>query len=147
MIEHAARRLAQRYEMRNVIDLIGCLVTSPPGSGRWRRRLLAQGSGEPTRLICPSLIAAAFQSVPDPILHILERDCRKLDRTAAARREILHIHSSGLFGPRDFDNSPYSPIIKPMMEPGFDRHHPHGATSTVVQSPSPTAPAQPPPPS
>ncbi len=142
VIEHAARRLGQRYDMHNVIDLMRYLIPSPPVPGRWRRRLLALGSGEPTQAICSSLIAAAFQSVHYPILPILDRDYRELDRTHAARREILHIRSSRLFTPRDFDISPYFRIIKPMIEHGFDPHHLHWARSTLVR-PAPTAaPAQ-----
>lgn len=140
VIAHAARRVGQRYDMRNVIDLMRYLVPSPPVPGRWRRRLLALGSGEPTQAICSSLIAAAFQSVRYPILPILDRDYRKLQGTNAARREILHIRSSKLFTPRDFDISPYFHIIKPMIEHGFDPHHLHWAASVSAearQSPAP----------
>ncbi len=146
VIEHAARRLGQRYDMRNVIDLMRYLVPSPPVPGRWRRRLLALGSGEPTQAICSSLIAAAFQSVHYPILPILDRDYRKLHGTDAARKEILHIRSSKLFTPRDFDISPYFHIIKPMIEHGFDPHHLHWATATrdAPQPPTTLARLQPP---
>jgi hypothetical protein len=134
VIEHTARRLGQGYDMHNVIDLMRYLVPSPPVPGRWRRRLLALGSGEPTRAICSSLIAAAFQSVHYPILPMLDRDYRRLDRTHAARREILHIRSSRLFTPRDFDISPYFRIVKPMIEHGFDPHYLHWATSMPARS-------------
>jgi hypothetical protein len=120
--------------MHNVIDLMRYLIPSPPVPGRWRRRLLALGSGEPTRAICSSLIAAAFQSVHYPILPMLDRDYRRLDRTHAARREILHIRSSRLFTPRDFDISPYFRIVKPMIEHGFDPHYLHWATSMPARS-------------
>lgn len=130
VIEHAARRLGQLYDMRNVIDLMRYLLPTPPVPGRWRRRLLALGSGEPTRAICSSLIAAAFHSVRYPILPMLDRDYRQLRGTRRARREILHIRSSRLFTPRDFDISPYFRIIKPMIEGGFDPHHLRWATLT-----------------
>jgi len=142
VIEHAARRLGQRYDMRNVIDLMRYLLPVPPVPGRWRRRLLALGSGEPTQAICSSLIAAAFHSVRYPILPVLDRDYRQLHGTHAARREILHIRSSKLFTPRDFDISPYFRIIKPMIESGFDPHHLHWATLTPTDLAS--ADAQPP---
>jgi hypothetical protein len=130
VIEHAARRLGQLYDMRNVIDLMRYLLPTPPVPGRWRRRLLALGSGEPTRAICSSLIAAAFHSVRYPILPMLDRDYRQLRGTQRARQEILHIRSSRLFTPRDFDISPYFRIIKPMIERGFDPHHLSWATLT-----------------
>jgi hypothetical protein len=116
--------------MRNVIDLMRYLLPTPPVPGRWRRRLLALGSGEPTRAICSSLIAAAFHSVRYPILPMLDRDYRQLRGTQRARQEILHIRSSRLFTPRDFDISPYFRIIKPMIERGFDPHHLSWATLT-----------------
>ncbi|TAL94225.1 MAG: lipo-like protein [Rhodanobacter sp.] len=142
VIEHASRRLGQRYDMRNVIDLMRYLVPAPPVPGRWRRRLLALGSGEPTQAICSSLIAAAFQSVCYPILPILDPGYRKLRGTQAARREILHIRSSKLFTPRDFDISPYFRIIKPLLEHDFDPHHLHWATSAQVGPRPPATPAR-----
>ncbi|CAM5538205.1 lipo-like protein [Rhodanobacter lindaniclasticus] len=145
VIEHAARRLGQRYDMRNVIDLMRYLLPVPPVPGRWRRRLLALGSGEPTQAICSSLIAAAFHSVRYPILPMLDRDYRQLRGTHGARREILHIRSSKLFTPRDFDISPYFRIIKPMIEHGFDPHHLHWATLAPSDLQPPAASAQAPP--
>lgn len=123
VIKHAQRRLGQRYDMRNIIDLLRYLLPVPPVPGRWRRRLLALGSGEPTQAICSSLIAEAFQTVRYPILPVLDRDYRKLRGTHSARKEILHIRSSRLYTPRDFDISPYFRIVKPMIEHGFDPHH------------------------
>ena len=146
VIGHASRRLGQRYDMRNVIDLMRYLIPAPPVPGRWRRRLLALGSGEPTQAICSSLIAAAFQSVGYPILPILDRDYRKLHGTRAARREIMHIRSSRLFTPRDFDISPYFRIVKPLLEHGFDPHYLHWANA-LSGAPQPSAapvPLQPP---
>jgi len=127
VIRHAEHRLGQRYDMRNVIDLLRYLLPTPPVPGRWRRRLLALGSGEPTQAICSSLIAEAFHAVRYPILPVLDRDYRELRGTRGARKEILHIRSSRLFAPRDFDISPYFRIVKPMIERGFDPHHLHWA--------------------
>jgi hypothetical protein len=122
VIGHAVHRLGQRYDMHNVIDLLRYLLPTPPVPARWRRRLLALGSGEPTQAICSSLIAAAFHSARYPILPVIDRDYRKLRNTRAARKEILHIRDSKLFAPRDFDISPYFRIVKPMLEHGFDPH-------------------------
>lgn len=122
VIGHAIGRLGQRYDMRNVLDLLRYLLPTPPVPGRWRRRMLALGGGEPTEAICSSLIAAAFHSVRYPILPTVDRDCRKMRGTRAARKEILHIRNSKLFTPRDFDISPYFRIVKPLLERGFDPH-------------------------
>jgi len=59
-------RIGLRYDMRNLFDLIRyffpCRCRGPA------RRAIAFGSGDPTRAICSSLIAQAFQSVGYPIL-------------------------------------------------------------------------------
>jgi len=61
----------------------------------------------PTRAICSTRIAEAFQSIAYPILPHIER-------------EVLHIRHHSLFTPRDFDVSPYFKVIKPTIEKGFD---------------------------
>ena len=80
-------------------------------------RMLAYGSGDPTRAICSTLIAQAFQSVRYPILPRIEQ---RVAESNAAAREILHIRHYSLFTPRDFDISPYFRVIKPVVELGFD---------------------------
>lgn len=61
-------RIGCTYDMRNIIDLARFLLPTPPVPVRWRRQMIALGSGEPTRAICSTLIAQAFQSVRYPIL-------------------------------------------------------------------------------
>jgi hypothetical protein len=79
--------------------------------------MIALGSGEPTRAICSTLIAQAFESVGYPILP----EVRRVD--ADSRREILHIRHHSLYAPRDFDISPFFAVIKPTIETGFDYKH------------------------
>jgi hypothetical protein len=93
------------------------LLPQPPVPQRWRRRMIALGSGEPTRAICTTLIAQAFGSVRYPILPKVERTDDK------SRREILHIRHHSLYTPRDFDVSPFFQIVKPTIESGFDYKH------------------------
>lgn len=112
--------LGLRYDMKNVFDLARYLVPTPPVPVRWRRRMIAFGSGDPTRAICSSLIAQAFQHIGYPILPIMERDFRADRRATAHRAEILHIRHHSLFTPRDFDLSPYFDVIKPTIAQGFD---------------------------
>src|SRR5690606_40713921 len=61
-------RLAYRYDLKNIFDLMRYLVQNPAIPPRYRRQLITLGSGEPTRAICSTLIAAAFQSINYPIL-------------------------------------------------------------------------------
>lgn len=122
VIRYAEERLGHQYDLKNVIDLARYLIQSPPVPQRWRRRLLALGSGDPTKAICSSLIAQAFQSVRYPILPEIHRadasdpDCRGRD----CYDELLHIRHHSLFAPRDFDISPYFRIAKPTLEQGFN---------------------------
>lgn len=120
VVDYAVSRIGNTYDLKNIFDLARYLVQSPPVPQRWRRKLLALGSGDPTKAICSSMIAQAFQSVHYPILpEILmknsrERACRR------CYREILHIKHYSLFMPRDFDASPYFEIIKPTLARGFN---------------------------
>ena len=110
-------RLGLRYDMRNILDLLRYFFPTPPVPVRWRRRMLALGSGDPTRAICSSLIAQAYQSIGYPILP----DIRVAGEGGAyARREIYHIRHHSLFTPRDFDLSPYFEVVKPTLADGFD---------------------------
>jgi hypothetical protein len=83
-----------------------------PVPQRWRRRMLALGSGDPSRLICSALIAEAFRAVRYPIL-------LKITLTRS-RQVILEIRHSSLYCPRDFDISPYFNVVKPTIARGFD---------------------------
>ncbi len=116
-----ADSIGMNYDLKNVIDLARYLIPTPPVPNRWRRSMLALGSGDPTRVICSTRIAQAFQSVGYPILPRVEllkdKECESCRETV---REILHIRHHSLFTPRDFDVSPFFEIIKPTIERGFD---------------------------
>ncbi|HLA21705.1 MAG TPA: lipo-like protein [Pseudolabrys sp.] len=107
-------RLGYEYDVKNIVDLIRYLVPLPVPQ-RWRRRLIALGSGVPTKAICSTLIAQAFGSVRYPILPRIE-----LIESKETRREILHIRHYSLYAPRDFDISPYFAIVKPTIAVGFN---------------------------
>jgi Permuted papain-like amidase enzyme, YaeF/YiiX, C92 family len=111
---YAINRIGFGYDTKNIVDLMRFLIPLPVPQ-RWRRRMIAFGSGDPTKIICSALIAQAFDAVRYPILP-------KITRTASrkARREILHIRDSSLYMPRDFDISPYFEIVKPTIVHGFD---------------------------
>lgn len=122
LIEHVAARIGQRYDLRHVFDLARYLIPHPPVPLHWRRRLLALGSGDPSRAICSTLIAAAFQSLRYPILPTITRTDGDDPACLHCHRELLHIRHHSLYTPRDFDVSPYFEVVKPTLRPDFDYH-------------------------
>ncbi len=136
VIDFATARVGRQYDMKHIWDLARYLVPMPPVPTRWRRRLLALGHGDPTRAICSTLIAEAYQSVGYPILPevILSRSSDIEAEHSYA--EMMHIQEHGLYMPRDFDVSPYFQIIKPTLEQGFDPHrrHPLEGTPTTEEA-------------
>ena len=113
--------LGLQYDMRHILDMLRYFFPFPPVPVRWRRRMIAFGSGDPTRAICSSLIAQAFQSVPYPILpEVTRAPGRAAAASTYSRSEILHIRNHTLFTPRDFDLSPYFAVVKPTLESDFD---------------------------
>ena len=83
--------------------------------------MLAIGSGDPTRAICSTLVAEAFESIRYPILpESVSRDGKTYGIAPFVQSEIEHIREHGLFTPRDFDVSPFFYIVKPTLEDGFD---------------------------
>ncbi len=127
-------RIGLKYDMKNIFDMLRFFVPLPLPQ-RLRRRAIAFGSGDPTRAICSTLIAQAFQTVRYPILPRIERDSRHDPAARRARREIFYIRHHSLFAPRDFDLSPFFAIVKPTLERGFDYkgltwHHEDPAAET-----------------
>ena len=118
--EFMIARIGLNYDLRNIFDLLRYFFPVPVPS-RFRRRMIALGSGDPTRAICSSLIAQAFQSVGYPILPEITRAPGRAHASSRySRREIMHIRHHSLFAPRDFDLSPYFEVIKPTIKAGFD---------------------------
>lgn len=120
VVDFMVGSLGKRYDLKNVTDLLRYLIPTPPVPVRWRRRMLAVGSGDPTRAICSSLIAQAFGRINYPILPVITREFRADRLARSQRREILEIRHHSLYAPRDFDLSPYFHVVKPTLESGFD---------------------------
>jgi len=118
---YAIERIGLAYDLKNITDLMRYLMPLPVPQ-RWRRRALALGSGDPTRIICSALIAQAFESVRYPILPKVTRM-----ENRRARREMLEIRHHSLYAPRDFDISPYFAVVKPTIENGFEYKRLHWA--------------------
>ena len=122
LLQYVINRIGNTYDLKNILDLMRYFITAPPVPGRWKRSMLAFGSGDPTRAICSSIIAEAFQSIKYPILpNIKLLECRTR-KGRHYQKEILHIRHHSLFAPRDFDVSPYFDIIKPTLKQGFNFH-------------------------
>jgi Permuted papain-like amidase enzyme, YaeF/YiiX, C92 family len=118
---YAIDRIGLDYDLKNIIDLLRYLMPLPIPQ-RWRRRMMALGSGDPTRIICSALIAQAFETVRYPILpRVTQIESRQ------ARRDILEIRHSSLYAPRDFDISPYFEVVKPTIVGGFNYKAMHWA--------------------
>ena len=102
--DYAIERVGLQYDLKNIVDLGRYLVPLPVPQ-RFRRRMIALGSGDPTKLMLRA-IAKAFAAIGYPILPAIEHV-----ESASARREIYRIRDSSPYCPRDFDISPYFAII------------------------------------
>jgi hypothetical protein len=120
--DFAKARIGNAYDVRNVIDLARYLLPTPPVPLPWRRRMIALGSGDPTKAICSTLIAQAFDHVRYPVLPKVTQEISEDADCVDCVRDILHIRHFSLYTPRDFDVSPYFDIIKPASPNGLDYH-------------------------
>jgi hypothetical protein len=132
LIQFVLQRLGHHYDLKNVLDLARFLFPVPLPS-RLRRRMIAFGSGDPTRAICSTLIAQAFGAVRYPILPIITRKHDGNPGRADQVRELWRIRHHSLYAPRDFDISPFFEVVKPRIANAFDyRHAPWSEGNTVI---------------
>ncbi len=122
LVEFMVARVGYSYDLKNVFDLTRYLISTPPIPSSLKRRFIALGSGEPTKAICSTLLAQAFESIHYPILPAIELIDPSMPGAEQARAEILHIRHHSLYMPRDFDVSPFFRIVKPRLEAAFDFH-------------------------
>jgi len=120
LIAYTMERLGHQYDLKNVFDLVRYLILPTPMPTRWRRKMLTLGSGDPTRAICSTLIAQAFQSIRYPILPEIDYQQGKDQKGRKYYRQTLTARHHSLFVPRDFDVSPYFEIIKPAIQHNFN---------------------------
>lgn len=118
LIDFALERIGHKYDSKNIFDLMRYLIATPPVPSRYRRSLIAFGSGDPTKAICSTLVAQSFQSIKYPILP-REIDAHQETRFYNDQRVMQKRHYSH-FTPRDFDLSPYFRIVKPMIDNDFN---------------------------
>jgi hypothetical protein len=120
VVDYAVARTGMQYDKKQIVDLARYLFPYPPVPVWFRRRMLAIGSGDPTKAICSTLIAESFASIHYPILpERIAVDGKTFGVAPFVQREVDHIRRHGLYTPRDFDVSPFFEIIKPGLD-GFD---------------------------
>ena len=72
VVRFAVERVGHAYDVKNIIDLCGYFLLQALAPALRRRCVIALGSREPTRAMCSSLIAQAFEAVNYPILPAVE---------------------------------------------------------------------------
>ncbi len=114
IVDYALAHIGKQYDSRQIVDLARYLFPYPPVPVWFRRRMLAIGSGDPTKAICSTLIAASFASIHYPILpESVSINGKTYVVAPYVESENEHIRKHGLYTPRDFDISPFFSIVKP----------------------------------
>jgi len=119
LVHRMVSAMGKEYDLQHIFDLARYLLPTPPIPTRFRRRMIALGSGDPSRAICSTLIAQSYQSIHYPILPTIKVSST-YSKDWYIEQEILHIRHHSLFTPRDFDVSPFFRVVKPTIEAGFD---------------------------
>lgn len=123
VIDFVLRRVGNRYDRRNFLDLTRYLLPFHLIPARLQEDALHFGSGVATETICSTLLAEAFGRVRFPIL---PQQVRQPAKTATERLRqqilgrptrraysgLLRARHPTLCVPRDFDLSPYFEIVK-----------------------------------
>jgi hypothetical protein len=126
ILEDALAAIGWRYDLRNVLDLARWLIPVHILPHRVRRTALHFGSGQPTEVMCSSLLGKLFGRVRFPILpespsagdapspgsgpSTLLR--RIFGYESEAYTGLFRMRHPTLLTPRDFDLSPYFETIK-----------------------------------
>jgi hypothetical protein len=126
VVDYAVANVGRTYDFKNIFDLMRYFLPVHLVPARFRRQALHFGSGDPTQVICSSLIAECFMRVRFPIVpryepfpegfepmkkvvSFLGRFSRNRDHQPPG---LLLMVSPTLITPRDFDLSPYFAIVK-----------------------------------
>jgi hypothetical protein len=138
LMDDAVAAIGWRYDLRNVFDLARYLIPVSFVPPRFREAALHFGSGQPTEVICSSLLARLFAKVKFPILPTVTFPDRVDPAPSAPRGRlvrrifgqpsdeaytgIFHMRHPTLITPRDFDLSPFFDIVKqnPLERGDFD---------------------------
>ncbi len=110
VIEAGLSNVGKPYDVRQIFDLARFFFPYAILPRRWRSSLFEHNAGEPTRVVCSSMLASAFAAARYPIVPILRLEDGQVR---------VYPRNHKLITPRDFDYSPYFQIIKyPYL--GFD---------------------------
>jgi hypothetical protein len=137
VIDYALSHVGDRYDFRNIFDLMRYFLPVSMVPARWRRKALHFGSGDPARVICSSLIAECFHRVRYPIVaryepfppgyEPVQRVAGLVGRFRRPRPTapgLLRMVSPTLITPRDFDLSPYFEVVKfSIVDPSRFNYH------------------------
>ncbi len=111
VLKHVVLHLGVEYDFRQMLDLARFLFPYGILPRRWRSTLFEHNAGFPTKTVCSTMIASAFNHVHYPILPVIHKEEDGNYR--------LYKRNTRLYKPSDYDCSPYFEIVKyPFM--GFD---------------------------
>ncbi len=130
VIAYSANHLGCDYDVRQLLDLARFLFPYDIVPRHWRSSLFEHNAGIPTRTVCSSMLAAAFNHVHFPVLPVV----RRLENGELR----LYKRNARLYTPRDFDYSPYFEIIKypylGVMDKSLYRNLPWDADGTICNA-------------
>lgn len=123
VVDEALSYVGYTYDFRNIFDLARYFLPVSLVPRRFRRKALRFGSGEPTQVICSSLIAECFYRVKFPIVPDFKEPPRPEETQADWVRRLFARYDGRRFGvlrlvsptfitPREFDLSPYFEVVK-----------------------------------
>ena len=104
VVNVAIEHIGMGYDVQQLMDLARFLFPYGILPRRWRSSLFQHNAGQPTHIICSSMIARCFQHVNYPILPVIHHPS---DQAVSLEERDFR-----LFIPSDFDYSPYFEVIK-----------------------------------
>jgi hypothetical protein len=104
VVEFAIEHLGMGYDVRQLLDLARFMFPYAILPRRWRSSLFQHNAGQPTHIVCSSMIARCFQQVHYPILPLV--------RNGQQEEVRFYERNFRLITPSDFDYSPYFDVIK-----------------------------------
>jgi hypothetical protein len=104
VIAYAINQIGKQYSVRHLLDLARFIFPWGIFPRTWASSLFQHNMLQPTKDICSSMVAEAFQAVNFPILPVVVTEKEK-------RYELIH-RNPLLYTPSDFDCSPYFNVIK-----------------------------------
>lgn len=105
VLSYAIQRIGKQYDVRHLLDLARFIFPWNIFPRKWRSSLFRHNALQPTKDLCSTMIAEAFESIQYPILPLIKEDEKQ------AKLELIQ-RDPELFTPSDFDCSPYFNIVK-----------------------------------